>query len=217
MGKASIHIALADAQYLTRAGLRQLFAAQPQLRVVGEATDAEELSSLLSRDSPHILIIDHQSSPEFSLEFLLKLHSAHPELKLMLVTDDQDHARIREALALGVQCILTKHCSPEEIVSAVIAISKGEKFFCHKVLEIILEKPSESDDCSPSNLSPREIEIIQLIASGVSTKELADRLFLSTHTVYTHRKNIMKKLGIRSASEMILYAINSGIIAKPTT
>lgn len=217
MGKASIRIVLADAQFLTRTGLGHLFAGHPQIRVVGEATDGEELQLVLASQNPQILIVDHQSSSDFALDRLAVLAKNHPAMKLMLVTDDQDHARIRAALAMDVQCILTKHCSPEEIVNAVIAIAKDEKFFCHKVLEIILEKPSDSEDCSPSNLSPREIEIIQLIASGVSTKELADRLFLSTHTVYTHRKNIMKKLGIRSASEMILYAINSGIIAKPTT
>ncbi|HEX2898826.1 MAG TPA: response regulator transcription factor, partial [Bacteroidia bacterium] len=204
MGKEIIRIVLADAQFLTRSGLGHLFAGHAQIKVAGEATDGEELQQQLAQVKPHILIIDHQSSPDFSLDQLSGILRLHPGLKLMLVTDDQDHGRIREALSMGVHCILTKHCSPEEIVSAVIAISKDEKFFCHKVLEIILEKPASGDDCSPSNLSPREIEIIQLIASGLSTKDLADRLCLSTHTVYTHRKNIMKKLGIRSASEMIL-------------
>lgn len=214
MGKTAIRIVLADAQYLTRAGFRYLFAKQSQIEVVGEATDMGELRVLVAEKVPNMVVMDHFNSPEFTLAHVAELRKEHPEVEVFVVTDDQDRGRIRQILDLRINCILTKHCSPEEIVSAVIAVSKGEKFFCNKVLEVILDHETLTDDCSPSNLSPREIEIVRLIASGVTTKDIADQLCLSTHTVYTHRKNIMKKLQIRSASEMILYAMNTGIVGK---
>jgi len=86
------------------------------------------------------------------------------------------------------------------------------------VIDIILEKhlPEEEETCAPTSLTVRELEIVRLTAQGQKAKEVAAQLFLSTHTVYTHRKNIMKKLGVNSASEMIVYAINNGLV-QPTT
>ncbi len=212
MGKELVKIVLADAQFLTRAGLKLLFAGQANLKVVAEATDHEELAAAIAAHSPQVVVIDHHNTNEFSLADIAWLHETHPLLNVLLITDDTDRGRIYQLLDLGVNCILTKHCSGEEIISGAIATAKREKFFCNKVLEVILEKNDAPDDsCRPSNLSIREIEIVNLIAQGVTTKVIADRLCLSTHTVYTHRKNIMKKLAINSVSEMILYALHTGI------
>jgi len=213
MGKEAIKIVVADGQYLTRAGLKYLLAGQPQLKVVGEATDREELEQVVQSTAPHIVVIDHHNTDQFSLDDIAWLRSKYPKINVLLVTDDHTRSHIYQVLDHGVNCILTKHCGPEEIVSAVLATHRSEKFFCNKVLEIILEKENDVDSsCRPSNLSTREAEIVLLIAKGVTTKEIADRLCLSTHTVYTHRKNIMKKLSISSVSEMILFAMHSGIV-----
>ena len=110
---------------------------------------------------------------------------------------------------------LVPSADEEEILNAINSISKGEKFICHKIIDIILDKPKNilDDDCKPINLSIRELEIIQQNALGLSAKEIGEKLFISTHTVYTHKKNIMKKLQINSSSELILFAIKHGIIA----
>ena len=108
---------------------------------------------------------------------------------------------------------LTKECDETEILDAVMATAKNERFFCSKILNYILEKSfNKSISCKPSPLSQREVEIVRLIAKGLIAKEIADRLNLSTHTVYTHRKNIMSKLKVKSASELVLYAVNNGIV-----
>jgi DNA-binding NarL/FixJ family response regulator len=213
MGKEAIKIILADAQYLTRAGLKYLLSGQPQLKVVAEATDRDELAAAIAQEQPHVVIIDHHNTDQFTLADIGWLGTEFPEVNVMLVTDEHSREQIHALLAQGVNCILTKHCGPEEIVSAVLATYKKEKFYCNKVLEIILEKHTAPEEvsCSPSNLSAREAEIIGLIAQGVTTKDIADRLCLSLHTVYTHRKNIMRKLSINSVSEMILYAMHAGI------
>ena len=108
---------------------------------------------------------------------------------------------------------LSKQCDEKEILDAVLATAKGEKFYCTNVLNYLLEKsfPKETE-CKPLPLSAREVEIVQLISTGLIAKEIAGKLNLSTHTIYTHRKNIMKKLGIGSTSELVLYAVNEGIV-----
>lgn len=216
MFKEEIKIVLADSQYLARAGYQFLFANQKNFTVVAEAIDAEELVQAIETYSPNVVLTDYDNGGLFSIEDIIELRSNFPQVQILLVTNDQERPNISKVLDSGVNCILTKNCSPEEIIGAVVASAKGEKFFCNKVLDIILEKhiPKQEESCDPSNLSAREIEIVAMIAQGISTKSIADQLCLSTHTIYTHRKNIMKKLRINSASEMILYAMEAGIVKR---
>jgi DNA-binding NarL/FixJ family response regulator len=120
---------------------------------------------------------------------------------------------IYKVIELGAISFLTKECDKEEIIGAIYATAKNEKFLCHKVIDIIIEKHMHTDDdnCKAFNLSLRETEIIKLTAKGWTAKTIAGHLFLSTHTVYTHKKNIMKKFKINSSSEMIVYAIQNGL------
>ena len=113
---------------------------------------------------------------------------------------------------MAVNSFLSKKCDEKEIIDAVHATSKNEKYYCTNVLNCLLEKSFPKDDCSPRPLSPREIEVVQLVAKGLIAKEIASELYLSTHTIYTHRKNIMKKLKIGTTSELVLYAVREGII-----
>ena len=119
-------------------------------------------------------------------------------------------------LEYGVNSFLTKSCGENEIIDAVKATAKGEKIFLHQDFGLSAGKNlcKEEENCVPSPLTPREIEIVRLVAKGLIAKEIADILNLSTHTVYTHRKNIMKKLQLNTSSELVFYAINNGIIEK---
>ena len=212
----TIRIIIADPQYLTRAGFVQLFGSHPSIKVLAEANDSEELMAEVGKHKPDLVVLDYHKLEHFSLEDIAVLRKAYPGTRVLLVTDDDKKANIFSALSAGVSSILTKNCSRDEIINAVQATAKGEKFFCNKVLDILLEKhldiSEDGEDCAPSCLSARELEIVALIAQGVPTKGIADKLCLSTHTVYTHRKNIMKKLQINSATEMVMYAVNMGIV-----
>ena len=110
---------------------------------------------------------------------------------------------------------MTFECDEEEIIHAIFAIYKGEKFYCNKVLDIVFNKhlfKKEDDNCEPTNLTVRETEITILITKGNTNKEVAELIHLSPHTIHTHRKNIMKKLGLKSVSELTIYAISTGLI-----
>jgi DNA-binding NarL/FixJ family response regulator len=120
---------------------------------------------------------------------------------------------VQQVVESGITGFLTKTCDKNEIIEAVQAVAAGKKMFCHKVLDIILENPvPNSQNCEPAILSVREIEIIRLIANGYTTRQIATTLYRSFHTISTHRKNIMKKLGINSTSDLLMYAMNTGLI-----
>ena len=218
----AISIVIADAQHLIRAGLRHLVSEDSRFRVIGEASNEEELQQKLSALRPDVLILDYSQEGAFSIASIDRLKESYPDVRIMIMSDDDEKERIYKVLQLGVNGFLTKGCGEEEVFDAIKATAKGEKLFCTRVLDYLLEKsfpdspknPAEREgvSCGPTPLSPREIEIGRLIARGLIAKEIASELNLSTHTIYTHRKNIMKKLNISSASELVLYAVEIGIV-----
>lgn len=209
----SVSILLADNQYLIRFGLKKLLSQKEGLKVIGEVRNETELEDILKINRPDVIILDYNQPKHFSPDTVVKIKQTSPESNVLIISDDREKQGIYQVLEYGVNSFLTKNCGENEILDAVKATAKGEKFFCNNVLNHLLEKsfPKE-DDCSPTPLSPREIEVVRLVASGLIAKEIANELNLSTHTIYTHRKNIMKKLNINSASELVLYAVNNGIV-----
>lgn len=220
----AITIVIADVQHLIRAGLRHLVSQDDRFRVVGEAGSEEELKRKLTELKPDVVILDYDQDESFSISTINRLKEQHPDVRIMIMSDDDEKERIYQVLRLGVNGFLTKGCGEEEVFDAIKATAKGEKLFCTRVLDYLLEKSfpenhqnqkpveRETVSCGPTPLSPREIEIVRLIARGLIAKEIASELSLSTHTIYTHRKNIMRKLNLSSASELILYAVDIGIV-----
>lgn len=212
---APAKIALADAQHLVRTGLKHLLSDLENVELICEADCEDALMACLSREEPDLLVIDYQHPQQFSVQTLHRVKQRRPQMRLLIISADNDKGRIDQVLQLGVNAFLTKTCDDKEVRDAVIAALKDEKFFCTKVVDYLLEKSYAKleDNCAPTPLSPREIEIVQLIAKGFIAKEIADILSLSTHTVYTHRKNIMKKLQLNSSSELLMYAVNNGLVS----
>lgn len=207
-------IAIADAQLLIRTGLRHLLQGMNNISVLFEAADEEELFDELSRQLPDILILDYNHPDQFTLQSALKVRKLFPQLPLLIISDDNQKDQIFQLLENGVNCFITKTCDQQEIKDAIRSATGTQKFFCGKVVDYLLEKSFARpvDDCNPTPLSPREIEVVQLIAKGLIAKEIAHELHLSTHTIYTHRKNIMKKLQLNSSSELMLYAVSNGLV-----
>jgi DNA-binding NarL/FixJ family response regulator len=207
-------ILLADNQPLTVAGLLHFLAGREDFSVVDRVPSADELGMLIAKHDPHLLIADYNIAGYISWNMLAETAAAYPNLNILIISDDNDKQVIHQVLKAGVKGYLTKECSREEVLLAIQATARGEKFFCHKVLDLIMEKhlPSPQENCEPTVLTIRESEVLKLIASGYSTQKIADNLNLSPHTVHTHRKNIIRKLGIKSSSEFVIYAINLGLI-----
>ncbi len=169
----------------------------------------------IKKNKVNVIILDYNNSSYFKIETIQKIKKIEPDSNILIISSDNNKNNIYEVLELGVNSFLTKQCEEDEILNAIKATAKGEKFFCNNVLNYILEKsfsPEEDEDCSPTPLTFREIQIVRLIGAGMIAKEIASDLKLSIHTVYTHRKNIMRKLELNSTSELVIYAINHGII-----
>jgi DNA-binding NarL/FixJ family response regulator len=208
-------VLLADEQPLVRLALRQLLSQKEQYFVVGEVGNEEELIASLRINLPDLVVMDYSQSDNFRPGSVAKIRSISPLSQILIISADTRKENIFQVLELGVTSFLTKTCGTNEILDAAQATLKGDKFFCTRVIDFLLEKSfAKVTDvsCAPTPLSNREIEIVQLSAKGLIAKEIADVLNLSTHTVYTHRKNIMKKLHISSASELVLYAVNKGLV-----
>lgn len=213
---SKITIAIADSQYLIRVGLRHLIEEFEQFEIVGEASSEKKLLQVLTDHTPNVVILDYHQPESFDINSIEKIRSTSPDSKILVISGDNEKENIYNVVQNGVSSFLTKSCDEEEIINAIKATAKNEKFFCNKILNFILEKSfTKEEDCSPLPLSPREIEIVRHVVNGKIAKEIACELNLSTHTIYTHRKNIMNKLELKSTSELVLYAVEKGIVKSP--
>lgn len=209
----STTILLADNQPLTAAGIRALIESGNEAEVIGTIDDVNQAVELMHRLKPDLLIADYNIPGYLSLNQLEELIE-RTNVNTLIISSDNNHATIKQSLKIGVKGYITKECSREEIVLAIRSTSKGEKFFCHKILDVIMEQSTtdETVACEPTVLTVRETEVLTLLAKGFSTQRAADKLNLSPHTIHTHRKSIIKKLSIKSPTEFVLYAIDFGLI-----
>lgn len=213
MKEDKITIFIADNQQLTREGIRSFLSKNIDFKIVGEAVDGKELSSKIKQMKPDVVIIDFHLPGFFEIEDVHNIYKWSPNTKILIVTTNQNKQDIIKVLEYGVNNYIFKLCDKTEFMNALYATSRNEKFFCGKVLDAVLEKHyPKKKHCEPINLSQREIEIIQLLSQGLTNKGIADKLLLSSHTISTHRKNILKKLHLKSTTEMLMYALAEGII-----
>ncbi|MEM9888542.1 MAG: response regulator transcription factor [Bacteroidota bacterium] len=209
----TISVLVADSDYLIREGLKHIFAQRPNIEVKEEATSQSELLRKLYKDDYDVVILDYNQPKHFDMSTLEEVRKAAPKTNILVISSDTNKRNIYDVIAGGVNNFLTKRCSKEEIFAAVRAAAKGEKFFCKTILNYILEKSLRSKkEETVMPLTARELEIVRLVAQGLISKQIASKLDITIHTVYTHRKKILKKLGLSSASELVLYAVNQGIV-----
>lgn len=206
-------ILLADKHDLSIIGLKHIIENNADYSLLDVVNNEEQLFQSLKLNQPELIVIDFDIEDAFKVETIVKLHSQYPGIKLMSISSNKKGKEIKRVLQNGVSCLVTKECSQDEIEEGIEATIKGEKFFCQSVLDVLVGMEyGQSEDCSPGNLTEREIEIVRLTAQGKTAKECAGVLFVSHHTINTHRKNISKKLGLSSSTELVQFAINSGII-----
>ncbi|MEQ8323195.1 MAG: response regulator transcription factor [Vicingaceae bacterium] len=210
-----ISILHANSNVLMHRGLVEVCGQDMGVSKLDQASDRESLFNRLSKSDYDIVIIDPNKDHGFQQDDVLMLKEKYDDQSVLIISSTTDENMVLNNLERGVQGYLTYECDKDELIHALFAIKKGEKFYCNKVLDIVFNKhlyKREEDNCEPTSLTPRETEIASLLAKGLTNKEVAEMIFLSPHTVQTHRKNLMKKLGIRSASELTLYAVSTGLI-----
>lgn len=209
MGLRILH---ANANVLMANGLNAILKKGGGIDQIQNAQDEDTLFSYLNNEQFDLVVIDPLSSERFTIGTTLKLKEKYPQKKVLIISDIHSAQNVLQILEKGVQGYLTRQCDEAEITHAIFAIAKGEKFYCNKVIDIALNKEFDEDNCEPTVLTERENEVTTLIASGLTNKEIGEKLHLSHHTIHTHRKNILKKLGVKSVSELTVYAMSVGLI-----
>lgn len=210
-----INVTLSDFQFLTREGLIHMLNTEEPFALMDVVEGYEELSESLEEKKPDVLILDYESD-QSELYELLRGIVAEDETQVLIITNHDNKQDIQELLDMGVKGIVTKGCSKMEIMNAIHSISVGNRFFCNRILEKVITQPDDKDvTCEPADLSPREFEVLRLITKGKKTVEIADALNVSVHTINSHRKNILRKLNLKSPAELIVYAVEQGLTKLP--
>jgi len=214
-----MHIILADSNELIRLGLRAIISSNSSWKIVGEAKNNEELQEIIESFGEAVVLIDY-SAAGFDISVIPKILNSNKNVKFVAVTPEQSAQTLVDALRSGVTSYVKKDCEISEIVNSLEETFNGNKFFCGQILETIQRANIDVNDidfdsftCESVVLSERENEIIILIAEGNTNPQIADQLFLSSHTVNTHRKNIMGKLGVKNTAGIVMYAVKTNLVS----
>ena len=210
---------IADSNEIIRAGLRSILSTEREIEIIGEAKSSEELLEMINNFETDVVLIDYTATG-FSIDVIPRGIEKHSSIGFVAITPEQSANTLVDALRSGVKSYIKKDCDTGEIISAVKETGAGNKFFCGQILEVIQKASINVEDidldgfsCEAVVLSEREMEIIKYIAEGHTNAQIATILFLSAHTVTTHRKNIMAKLGTKNTAGIVMYAVKTNLVS----
>lgn len=216
-----ISVLIADKNYLSRLGLYTLLNTSSSFEVdYTEGDTFEHLMATIKKNKPKILVLDFQSLG-FSTAQINTIVKTFRRLQILAITDYLAKNTMQSALDAGVRSYLLKECDKDEIIEALHATHNNERFLCGKVAyylttndDLSVVKPDlDKVSCAGLGITDRELDVIRLISEGLSNKLIADKLELSTHTVNTHRKNIMTKLNIQNTAGIVMFAVKNKLLA----
>jgi DNA-binding NarL/FixJ family response regulator len=212
-------ILLVDDHPLFRAGLKSLLVDNPSFQIIGEAGDGEEAIRLTKTLKPDLLLLDISLPDKSGIEITRELKNLFPEILIMIVSMHSKIDFITESFRAGALGYVIKESAAERLVQGLETVARGEYFLdsslSHKVVEKILGFPTKEaiiTDEKYASLTPREEQVLRLLAEGHSAREVGEKLFISPKTVENHRANIMDKLDLHSTLELIRYAVRLGLI-----
>jgi DNA-binding NarL/FixJ family response regulator len=210
MPEEKISVLLVDDHSLVRRGFRRMLEDEPDLHVVGEASDGEEAVNLTRSLAPRVVVMDCALPGMNGLQATRKILQLAPDTLVLMLSMHIEETWVRQALDAGARGYVLKNAMDLELGSAIRRIVNGET-----VLDGQLAKQESLKGERNAGLTPREVEILQLICDGKSNKEIAAQLELSANTVAVHRANIMDALGIHKTAELVVYAIRNGLVNVP--
>ena len=211
------NIILADDHAMFRRGIRRIIESIDDVEVVGEASDGFELLELLEKTSPNLIIMDISMPNLRGLEAARKIKTVNPDIKVLILTMHKGEDYLYQALSKGVEGYLLKEDADDDLLSAIDALRKGGTYISPllstQLADLFMQKSqpgTESMTRTKEVLTPREQEIVKLIAEGKSDREVADLLLISIRTVHHHRAKSMGKLNLKKTADLVKYAIQKG-------
>lgn len=187
------NVLIADNQFLTYKGMIASLSDITDIKIVGKAATQAELIQMIAQLKPDVVIVDHGYTGHFNITELKNITLQFNFARVLILSNKQHKAEILDFINGGITNYINKTCNSDELIRAIYATAKGDQFFCTSVSQVLFGDTLPAGDIP--QLSPRETEILHLITEGLPNKDIAEKLFLSVHTVKTHRKNIIKKLG----------------------
>ena len=216
MEKKKIKILVVDNHPFMREGIKTFLARHKRYVVVGEASNGQEAIGKTRQMAPDVVLMELNMPVMSGLEATRRLQKSAPRASVLVLTQHEEKNHILEIIQAGARGYVLKDGEMEELLQGLEAIGRGETFFSARVSNILLNEYmaeyGRTDRESAPEVSPREREVLIMIAEGCSNKEIAARLFISVRTVETHRERIMRKLGLRNAAGLTKYAISKGLI-----
>jgi len=215
-----IKILLADDHKITRDGLKALLESQENMIVVGEAENGRQAVRLASKLAPDVIVMDINMPELNGIEATRQIIAELPDTKIIALSMYSDKRYVVGMLKAGVSGYLLKNCAFDELVSAISAVVANQNYMSQKIADTVMKDYAnilESSDASPaSTLTAREREVLQLIAEGLKTKDIAARIHVSVKTVETHRQQVMRKLNAKSIAELTKIALREGLTSLDT-
>lgn len=212
----AIRVMLVDDHRILRDGIKAMLSLSGDIKVVGEAEDGQEALDLVTQLRPDLILMDVAMPRMDGLEATRQIKQRHEDIKVLILTQHDNREYIFPILKAGADGYVLKKAAGTELVSAIRAVHAGGTFLYPSVARTVVEEYLSPDgtisDRRQSKLTERETEVLKLIAEGKSNQEIADLLFLSVKTVMGHRTNIMDKLDLHSRTDLVKYAIRTGLI-----
>lgn len=210
-----LRVILAEDHQLVRQGLRSLLNDESDIEVVGEATNGQEAVELAKKWRPKVVVMDIELPRLNGLEATQRIVQEMPDVKVLILSVHTDRRSVSRALRYGAAGYMQKDSAFDELTRALRTVARGKTYLSPSISDVLVEDYvrvlPEDLAAKPTNLTPREREVLQLIAEGHTTKEIASLLSVSVKTVETHRRNIMRKVNLHSVAELTKYAVQEGI------
>ncbi len=210
-------VLLADDHQIIREGLHHLLDHQPDIEVVGEASNGHEAVRLAEETQPDVVIMDVGMPQLNGIEATRQIKSKNNRIKVVALSVHSDHRFITKTLAAGATGYLLKDSAVDDVVAAIHAVMAGKSYLSPEIVDTVVtdyvDHVTQARPAPAPELTAREREVLQLLAEGHSTREVAEIISVSTKTVDTHRRNIMIKLDIYSIAELTKYALREGLVS----
>lgn len=210
--KKKIRILLADDHVIVRQGFRMILAAQPDMEILGEASNGREAVEQAERLQPDVVVMDVAMPDLNGIEATRRMAAVAPRARVLALSMHKDSVYVREILKAGARGYLLKDAFDRDLLAAVRAVARGEGYLSPAVSDAVLNDYRRHVTDPLDLLTSREREILQMIAEGKTNKEVATTLGLSVYTVDAHRGRIMEKLNVHSASELVRVALRHGLV-----
>lgn len=209
-----IRVYIAEDHQIVRRGIRQLLSTEAGIEVVGEASNGKEAMAGVEELKPDIVLMDLVMPVMDGIEAIRQIKAGHPSIQILVLTSFATDDKVFPAIKAGALGYLIKDTSPEELISAIRQVHKGEPMLHSSIAQKLLKEISHSSadaPVSPDPLTDREVEVLKLIARGLSNQEIAETLVVSVATVYTHVSRVLDKLHLASRTQAALYALREGL------